>query len=123
MRPRQCVCLHNAIDAPLTHPGILYLSDEEETELASLRKLLCLPKEAVAEIDTATKGRVFRTAVQSALGAGIDGFTQVPLTLTPAIWHLTHDAPHVHLAGGACVLGVAWCCGLCCQWERVFGTF
>ena len=31
----------------------------------------------MAEIDTATKGRVFRTAVQSALGAGIDGFTQV----------------------------------------------
>ena len=51
-------------------------ADEEEQELATLRKLLCLPKEAVADIDTATKGRIFRTAVQSALGAGIDGFTQ-----------------------------------------------
>ena len=58
------------------HPAPCIPADEEEQELATLRKLLCLPKEAVADIDTATKGRIFRTAVQSALGAGIDGFTQ-----------------------------------------------
>ena len=52
-------------------------TDEEAAELAKLRKLLCLPKDAVAGIDRATKGRIFRTAVNDALGAGIDGFTQV----------------------------------------------
>lgn len=31
----------------------------------------------MADIDRATRGRVFRAAVQDALGAGIDGFTQV----------------------------------------------
>jgi Chloroplast envelope transporter len=53
-------------------------AEEEEKELSNLRKLLCLTKEAVADIDMATKGRIFRKAVESALGAGIDGFTQVP---------------------------------------------
>jgi Chloroplast envelope transporter len=64
----------------LTASCVLHPAEEEEQELAKLRKLLCLTKEAVADIDTATKGRIFRTAVQSALGAGIDNFTQVAPT-------------------------------------------
>jgi len=52
-------------------------ADEEAEELTKLRKLLCLSSEAVADIDRATKGRIFRSAVNDALGAGIDGFTQV----------------------------------------------
>lgn len=57
-------------------------ADEEAAELAKLRKLLCLSSEAVADIDRATKGRIFRLAVNDALSAGIDGFTQVRNTKT-----------------------------------------
>ena len=46
-------------------------------ELSELRKLLCLKQSDVADIERATKGRIFRTAVADALGAGIDSFTGV----------------------------------------------
>ncbi len=71
---------HRGLRGGLTKTLLLADAEEEVAELAKLRKLLCLTKDAVADIDHATKGRVFRAAVQDALAAGIDGFTQVGFT-------------------------------------------
>lgn len=55
-----------------THPPLH--TEEDQEELAKLRKLLCIPKADRDLVHLELCGKIYRAVVEAAVSTGIDGF-------------------------------------------------